>query len=86
MQADALLPVADSRVTIDKDKATAYEILLNMGCRTMLGILVTFVWLVCVVAFFIKRDWYFAVPVGVLPFSIHAMFKYYFHPRTPDKT
>lgn len=69
---------------LDKDKSLAYEILLDMGCRTMLGILVTIVWLVFVVAFFIKRDWYVTVPVGILPFSIHMVFKYYFHPRGVD--
>lgn len=66
---------------VDKDKAEAYEILLNMGCRTLLGILVTIVWLALVVAFFIKPAWYVAVPVGILPFSIQTMFKYYFQPR-----
>jgi hypothetical protein len=68
-------------MAVDKDKAEAYEILLNMGCRTMLGVVVTIVWLIFVVAFFIKRDWYFGVPVGVLPLSISYVFKYYFHPR-----
>lgn len=65
---------------IDREKVETYEMLVNMGCRTVLGIIVMIGWVVLLGFFIWRPSLYTGLLAGVLPFSARFVFGYYFAP------